>query len=246
MDKDKTGWIKDVHRFLGYGNPKASLVFMGLEEGGSEEDYPNDSERGEFADLATYIKSSEHCLAKIRTPVWRLAAALALKLLEPEQCVLTETVRDYRLNHLGRTNGETLLVELRAFRRPNQGGKYSLNQFSSRELALSEQAHKERHARLKSLFDRSHPKYVICYGKGAKGAFEEFWNLPPNEWSAVPISRHVVKLAPTAWRGVVALIPFLGRGGILAYSDVADVGARIKTERERILATPAEAGGLEG
>jgi len=44
VNEDKTDWIVRVHSFLGYGNPEAHLVFMGLEEGGSEEEYPNDSE----------------------------------------------------------------------------------------------------------------------------------------------------------------------------------------------------------
>jgi len=133
-------------------------------------------------------------------------------------------------------NGETLLVELRAFRRPDLSGKYSPNQFSSREWAISAQAHNERLARLKRHFERVQPKYVVCYGKAE---FEEFWNPLANEWSAEHVSRHVVKLAHTSWRGVVALIPFLGRGGILSYSDVAAVGALIKKERERLLAAPA-------
>ena len=237
MNEDKTDWIVRVHSFLGYGNPEAHLVFMGLEEGGSEEEYPNDSERGEFEDLAEYVESGGYSLANIQTPVWRLTSALALVLLEPERRVLRETVRHYRLNHLGRMNGETLLVELRAFRRPDLSGKYSPNQFSSREWAISAQAHNERLARLKRHFERVRPNYVVCYGKAE---FEEFWNPLPNEWSAVHVSRHVVKLAHTAWRGVVALIPFLGRGGILSYSDVVAVGALIKKERERLLATLEE------
>jgi len=93
VNEDKTDWIVRVHSFLGYGNPEAHLVFMGLEEGGSEEEYPNDSERGEFEDLAEYVESGGYSLANIQTPVWRLTSALALVLLEPERRVLRETVR---------------------------------------------------------------------------------------------------------------------------------------------------------
>ena len=59
---------RDLHRFLGYGSPTAHLVFMGLEEGGSEAQFPKDSTRSKFEDLDDYMTRSGYPLQASRTP----------------------------------------------------------------------------------------------------------------------------------------------------------------------------------
>lgn len=74
-------YLRRLHRFIGYGSPKAELVFMGIEEGG--ENVSGDAGRPEFVDLADYyLGSFDTILAKIRTPVWWKQAAFALVLLK--------------------------------------------------------------------------------------------------------------------------------------------------------------------
>ena len=126
------------NNFLGYGNSvNPKLVFFGLEEGASENDYQDninyriDALNGtNVIDLADF-HSAEDAPDSMRRwfenqppetkiqSTWTRYCSLMLAMANLNTDL--ESRREYQFNALGRTNGETLLVERYPLPRPTHG-----------------------------------------------------------------------------------------------------------------------------
>ncbi|HTA39237.1 MAG TPA: hypothetical protein VK760_09185 [Candidatus Acidoferrales bacterium] len=176
MNRDVIDW-NAIENFIGYGNPKAAVVFIGLEEGlDSEESLEKELQlRSTFAPVVDVEQAFE-------------GAPWQRKLFDPEHTVSQRTWRPmcdlmlrrggdpaptlaqrnhYQATRLGRTGGDTLLAELLPY--PNVSvaswpyEKYG--RFKSRE----DYADALIGSRIKLLRDAiAHPvrQLVVCYGKG--------------------------------------------------------------------------------
>jgi hypothetical protein len=106
--------------FLGYGNPKAPFVFVGMEEGLTETlDYPLLAQLRDRAALPAIVDlfdCSIHpgkYLSGARPPIQRTWGTLiAMMLCIRDKATDNETIRRYQRDQLGRTDGESLLLEL--------------------------------------------------------------------------------------------------------------------------------------
>jgi hypothetical protein len=106
--------------FLGYGNPKADVVFIGMEEGLSEPPALEQQlhERAKFTKLIDLAESAEvHAGRFFRgsrppiQPTWNMIVRILLA-LEGEREPTNDDVRFYQRDRLGRTTEPGALLEL--------------------------------------------------------------------------------------------------------------------------------------
>ena len=164
--------------FWGYGSVSADYWFIGMEEGGGNtfeeverRIYQWDIRgRLQFEDIYGYHMS-------IDIPRWFQEGAplqgtwnrlirilLAAKGYEPDR----EMVRSYQISNLGRTNGETCLLELLPL--PSPGiGRWHYNDYSNIPALASRKRYTQiignkRAAYLTQLISKHQPRFVVFYG----------------------------------------------------------------------------------
>lgn len=173
--------IRRLFSFLGYGNPRADLWFIGLEEGGG-----SDAEvvkRSRFRTVED-LRSAHGKLGLLQffigrrpfQPTWRGLSyvALAYRNRRPTK----EAARRYQASRLGRTGGETFLTEL--YPLPHK----SLRDWDYRHLVggptdpdqYRAELFEFRKALLKKALTRNRPRLVLAYGKRS---WNQFMSLFP-------------------------------------------------------------------
>lgn len=203
MQRHDIDWDR-IENFVGFGNPKAQHVFLGMEEGllsekTLDEDLAVRSDYDQYMDL--YDAQAELAgTKKYFGPdpknqwTWRPICDLMLRLTEgvPEP-TLPERVR-YQADKLCRKDGLTHLAELMPYPRKRAdktlGPYQKYNRFADYKSYRTTMLQK-RVPLLQSLFDvPCHRKLVLAYGKSDWDEFKKLfatnWNTtPPCEWGRV-------------------------------------------------------------
>lgn len=166
------------HHFLGYGNLKSPIWFIGMEEGGgnTKEEISvrlkawNKLGRVDVCDIVEFHREIEQIDYFVERPkiqkTWNklIRLQLGLKLMKPT----TEDVRIYQRDNLGRSNSENLLIELMPL--PSPGiNIWHYNFFS--DLAYLRSRHEyfsyflsKRVSLLRKKILKYHPKIIVFYG----------------------------------------------------------------------------------
>lgn len=153
--------FEKVEKFAGYGRRDAPYVFVGMEEGAPEklcEHIHNIAASPEIAE-AIFLADAK---GMIRT--WRPVCQLML-LLERRNTVTKEDRLVYQKTMLGRSTGNTLLLELLPY--PARGlHEWPCSKFerdSGRDACLA-RIGQQRIELLRRIISECHRKAVICYG----------------------------------------------------------------------------------
>jgi hypothetical protein len=174
--------LRPVLEFLGYGNPRAPVWFVGLEEGlpvGADvaahllvrSTFPR------FLDCATaHMALGIHNLhgladsAVIVQSTWRQMSYLMLALSGMTEEGAGRRVADYQANLLGAKGGQSLLVELMPLPRSRQNSWPYAELFGDvweNNRDYQQAVWPLRRDALRSALERYAPKLVVCYGGGA-------------------------------------------------------------------------------
>jgi hypothetical protein len=175
-------------RFIGYGRLNAPIWFLGVEEAGGSED--NIRTRLNFEpvlDLAAANRRLGFTKLDGERPViqrtWRGMCCIMLRL--SGHATDTEGIRRYQADRLGRSSGDTLLLELMPLpmRADDDWGYETLiPRYASRE-AYYAAVKPQRIDAIKNLIAQYLPRVVVAYGKSC---WDEYKSLFPNAtWSDV-------------------------------------------------------------
>ena len=180
MTELTTAQIEKLLAFRGYGNPNGRFWFVGMEEGGGDieslriradkfsnlEDLAESHQRFESHDMSNLIST------------WRIMSAIAGRIGGITDWWDPEYARNYQLNHLGRTNGETYLTEILPL------PKRSLNDCPYSDIFDSpqdyfEQVYPTQLDSLRTEYAEADPKqqFVFCYGKKYWQYHREIFNF---------------------------------------------------------------------
>lgn len=226
--------------FLGYGTTAAPFWFIGLEHGGgSNADEMHRrltawDQRGRrpIEDLLDYhIAISEHRWFATRAtprlqPTW--AQLVRVILAAKGQATDNAAVRDYQAHSLGRSIGETCLLECSALPSPDLTSWLlptltELPHLQSREIAYRVLV-PARLRRMRQMIDEYKPRSVVCYGSRSRwwgeiagGKLTPVGGLTTGRRGA---SRILVVRHPTArWKTGEANAYFARIGEVIAICD---------------------------
>lgn len=161
--------------FIGYGNLHASTWFLGMEEaGGGEVNLRARLKFDQIEDLRNaHLQLGIHRFHDGPRPTiqrtWRGLAYIMLRL--HGQDPTRDAIREYQSRELGRSGGETLLLELMPIPKPTLNSwPYTdlLPQFKSRE-EYYRQIMPQRIELLRRLIRQHPPRILVAYGK-------RYWN----------------------------------------------------------------------
>jgi hypothetical protein len=198
-----TDWDR-IESFIGFGNPRAQYVFLGMEEGLLSEktldaDLAARSEYEPYMDLcdaqANLAGTKKYFGSDPKNQwTWRPICDLMLRLTEGiHEPTLPERVR-YQADKLGRKDGFTLLAELMPYPRKKadkSSWPYKKYKRFDDYNAYRVEMLQKRLALLQSLFEMPcQRKLVVAYGKGDWDEFKKLfatnWNSAlPFEWGRV-------------------------------------------------------------
>ncbi|MHB9033095.1 MAG: hypothetical protein ACYC6L_08605 [Anaerolineae bacterium] len=179
-------------QFIGYGRLDAPVWFLGTEEAGGGED--NLRRRLKFEKVEDCYRAHQvlgitrfHEGKRVLQRTWRSMCYVMQRLAHLP--VDPGSLHTYQAERLGRSGGDTLLLELMPLPKPN-GGTWDyqalIPQYPSHEAYLA--AVKPGRMRLVRNLIREHtPRVVIAYG-------HRFWDdylqlLPPQQWPVEGIFR---------------------------------------------------------
>lgn len=172
MKLTKSEWDQ-LLKFQGYGNLKGPVWFLGIEEKLPDKRNRNRElrDRLQFApsmDLAHAQRLLGRDIRKAKTQTWSWMSKFALALLHPAyDWKDRETIRFYKRNHLGRSNGETFLTELFPLPAENANDKPYPEKYRTRD-EYEQQVSPARIRWLEDAIKRNKPRYVIIYGAQKK------------------------------------------------------------------------------
>jgi len=191
--------------FVGYGNVNASVWFLGMEEaGGGEENIRARLKFRQVEDCADAHKilgiTKHHSGKKIIQRTWRGMCYIMLRLEGKETD--TESIRNHQAHHLGRLDGNSLLLELMPIPKPridSWGYENFIPQFGS-STEYYEVVKPCRIRYLRQLIGEWSPKVMICYGKmywqEYKEIFPEIEFLSKNEFFVGKDKNKLVIMTP--------------------------------------------------
>lgn len=174
--------VNKLLSFIGYGDVRANVWFIGMEEGGGDEE--NLRRRLNFEKVEDCRDAMEklgirdwHWGTQRIQRTWRGMCHIMLVLggVQPSR----EEIRKYQVEMLGRAAGDTLLTELMPIPKPRLNTwTYSelFPQFGNAEEYYSE-VKPGRIKMLRNLFETCKPEIVICYGKKFHPDFLEIFPL---------------------------------------------------------------------
>lgn len=165
----KKSELEHLLNFIGYGRLDAPVWFLGMEERGSAKSFPARLKFKRVEDLKrahmlTDIR--EHHIGKRRIqPTWRGMCYLMLSCRDEETG--KESIRNYQSDQLGRSNGDTLLLELLPI------PKKKAHEWEYKEIIPQFENLEDYHAQvmdrrirdLRGIFKKNHPSVVVCYGR---------------------------------------------------------------------------------
>jgi len=161
-------------KFIGYGSINADYWFLGMEEGGGDEN--NIRIKVKFKPIEDCAEAHQalgitkyHIGNKVIQRTWWGMCKVMLMLQNKDAD--RESIRDYQVEKLGRSKENTLLCELMPLPKLKlKIWEYStlIPQYASRK-AYYEKVKPERIKVLRSLYEKNPPKVIIAYGK-------KFWS----------------------------------------------------------------------
>lgn len=220
--------LKKLLNFIGYGNKKAAVWFIGMEEGGGED---NIQRRIQFsktimdcAEAHKILGVKDYHIGRPRIQrTWRGMCYIMLCLADtlPNR----ESIRKYQSDFLGRANGKTLLCELMPIPK-SKIIKWPYRDLIPQYTGRMDYYKTVRPARiriLKDLIKQCSPKIVICYGKKFWPSFEEIFDkhvfekynsfpfqVASNEGTTVILTHHLSRISNDVLESVVKAIKCSG------------------------------------
>jgi hypothetical protein len=224
--------ISGITGFLGYGNPKNSVWFIGLEEGWGKcsecEARENLKPRSRFEPVMDLFEAhltlkEDHAAIDIEakksfTPVWVYKAKLMLGIAgikdwsdnKSNRKVILKDAKNYIRFKLGRRDGDTFLTELSPIPTKRTADLNWMDAFCRADSRLIEKT-ESRTKKLMRLLEESKPSRVICYGKRA----DEFGALLGVQWHSINAQGRILSSSD----GRCLLLPFFGNGQ-MSHSDI--------------------------
>ncbi|HVX90893.1 MAG TPA: hypothetical protein VHC20_04680 [Candidatus Paceibacterota bacterium] len=212
--------VSHLENFLGYGRLDAPVWFVGMEEGGGGPD--NIRARLKFGQVEDCAEAHR----TLRIPQYHRAERPVIQrtwgqmvrfmlVLQRRECSADE-VRAYQASQLGRSHGQTMLLELMPV------PKRSLNERECVDLlpcyavdGYRDEVRKKRIRLLRSVIARHEPLLVLCYGKaywehfsslfpGAKFRTGGSGMLRPYQWArrgeqVLVLTHHLVAPSMNGW-----------------------------------------------
>jgi len=214
--------VENIVGFLGYGNPKESVWFIGIEEGlggaDSADAVENLKARGAFAPIMD-LREAHHGKLREggapinfdvrppRTQVWQWIAKIMRAYQGRNDWKDVNCANEYIRCSLGRYNGMTFLTELQSIPSNNTRNRAYTQAFNNLLGDKLDERLAKRQEGLLDLLDSSRPRTVICYGDGQMRArqYETFFDA---EWT--PIGARIARDSKRAYPFL--LLPFFGNG----------------------------------
>jgi hypothetical protein len=171
-----------IEDFIGYGNPEAPIIFLGMEEGlrrdaDLEADLQSRSRYDPYMDLAAAQSQLDGPGAyfgpnPITQKTWRPMCHLMLRWNGIECPTLDQRLR-YQADHLGRRGEDSLLTELLPYPHSDSGQwLYArFDRFKTRE-SYADTVIPRRQAVLRKIFSDREPEVIVAYGKGNWPAYQ--------------------------------------------------------------------------
>lgn len=198
---------KRLKDFWGYGNLKGSVWFVGMEEGlDTSEGFPLERFRATadkaVADITTNFSSAHSALFKPNAPTQPTFRRLIFILLYQKlgRIPSIAEIRDFQINHFGRTKSEHALLELMPL--PAKSTRKAdwiyqdipLIGLTNREEYLANYL-PERVEALSLLIEKYQPKLVVFYSR----SYLETWQtiIPKKLKEVIPNKLHTVKVCDT-------------------------------------------------
>ena len=201
--------VKRLKNFWGYGNLKGPVWFVGMEEGlGATEGLPLErfiSTDGKVVVDITSNTSADHQAlfkegAKTQ-PTWRPLIFILLYQRFGRVPTLAE-IRDYQINHFGRTTSAHAILELMPL--PAQSTKKA--DWIYQDVPLMGLTHREEYLAtylpdrvqaLKLLIEKHQPKLVLFYSRSYLNEWQSI--IPKKLKEAIPDKLHMVKVDKTIY-----------------------------------------------
>jgi hypothetical protein len=173
-DRALIDWDR-IERFIGYGPADAPVIFLGMEEGGDNDqllpDLMGRSHSDQFEEIG-------HRKTTQRT--WRVMCDLMLR----REGVKTPTVQKrlaYQQDRLGKRSGDTLVAELMPYpsRSADDWPKIYEQRFATRRHYLRGLAPKRCNL-LRDLLRSTPRELIVCYGKAHWDHYRAIFDHPSN------------------------------------------------------------------
>lgn len=211
--------VSGILSFLGYGNPRADLWFIGMEEGlGSMDDgeaLANLRTRGEFSPVmdlhAAHLRLREggklidlmDATSKTKFPqAWTWMAKIARARDGHSNWSDLTSAKEYVRSTLGRANGGTFLTEFSPIPRRRNFDRIWDSHFPTHSSSVTDLKSRRQHA-LRQMISECNPALIVCYGTSLRAEFAELLSV---RWS----SEHEGVTLTSDRRAI--LLPFLGQG----------------------------------
>jgi hypothetical protein len=174
-----------INGFYGFGDLKAPLWFVGMEEGGgnSQEECENrilaweKLGKQKLVDLVAYHKLINIDKYFVEPVILQSTWNKVIRVILSEMALPheTEDVREYQQNYLGRIGESTALLELMPLASRNIKEWHYSSWFENPVLFSREKYQNtitpRRIAEIRDQIDKQHPRVVIFYGS----TYEEYW-----------------------------------------------------------------------
>lgn len=166
--------LEHIESFIGYGNLKAPVWWLGMEEGMAKNDDPESNLRArlqnrEVEDLYHVLKrdgvTKYHEGNRVAQPTWWPMCEVMLSIANKQTGI--DSKRAYQAEQLGRHNDETLLVELMPIPKPalsSWGYEHLIPQYQSRDHYYRS-VMPRRITMIGNLIEKHRPGLVVAYGK---------------------------------------------------------------------------------
>lgn len=188
---------KEILNFKGMGNPKESVWFMGIEEGGGPEDLGKEEFVRKYSPEVQCLKKNI-AGKKVRTPTWDFMSKIMIQLLPQEDLITIfnkenlnfsehnyeENWRKFRDLFLGKKEqkiGGTFLLDFyplpcKKLRSDSFDEYKKLDYFSfNNKSEYKNYVKQERLRIIKEFYYEKNPHLVVCYGKTYWNEFKDLF-----------------------------------------------------------------------
>jgi len=181
-----------IENFVGFGNQKPRVLFLGMEEGLARDadllaDLRLRSRYDSYMDLAeaqTQLGGPAKYFGTFPKTqrTWRPMCHLMLRRAGVLHPTLTQRLR-YQADALGRKNSESLLVELLPYPHPDSG-RWLYDKFErfKTRAAYETAILPQRMRLLRDIITEHPPEIIVAYGKGNWGLYKQLINIA--SWTA--------------------------------------------------------------
>lgn len=176
---------KGIEEFIGFGRRNAPVVFVGMEEGlakgqSLDRDLLHRSKFAPVMDLALACRGMPGTNLNAAQRTWRPMCDLMLRREGVSAPTLADRTR-YQAQRLGRSDGDTLLVELLPYPHSRSSEWYEIyeQRYRSRDQYVTQMS-KIRRELLRPILFEADRALVVCYGKENSDQYKQL--LPTARW----------------------------------------------------------------